>query len=166
MKITGDILNSLKDIRDFSRWSVSFFEEYKDIHKTFQKSWADDHKISSDEAIEIEKELKEVLGGLLLFNSELLHQFDEVRLISFQYQIKEDTFDLELLKTPKNIQLKDFLKWHQQFLNKKIRTLFSEYLEALADQVITDEENLSLRKKLESYILEIIYVIKWIRSQS
>ncbi len=165
MNLQGKILPVLTDIRDFTQWSVAFMQEFHEVIDVWQKSLADDQKISKVEAQDIERELNDVLGALVFFyvnlNPEQPGQAVDVQ--HFTLKATANGWQVQIHKLPKKIELVDFLQWYQDLLDHRLRALFSEYLEAMADHVVSPEERAALQEKLAFIIKEVIYVIVSIR---
>ena len=162
MKLSGTVLPSLSDPRDINHWAVTFIDEFNEIQSVWQNSIAD-NVITSDEATKIEKEMRDILGALTCLFVSLHPGGVNLKLKDMQFYYKGGQWQLSFDSALKQIKLIDFSKWHNQFLNLKMRTFFSEYLEALSDGIISETERLSLQLQILERVKEVLMVLAHIK---
>ena len=139
--------------------------EAGDIRKKYISAVSNDNKISSQERSDIIKEINEFISAIILLRESLKmsqitgtnktagDMFNENSRLSIEVE-GSGKFQINgQLKNKDIASNKNFMNWHDQSFIKSLKDLLLKYHEAIADNVLTSQEVLTLSEE----IVEIIY---------
>ena len=156
----------LRDITDLSQWIKSFIEKFKNMGKLYRKFYLNDGELVGQEKASLVFELDGFIGGLLVLrrclSKEQPSEYSSLKgKYFYNFTFHMDTINWRGTGWFSNqyiFSITNFVDWYNNRMMKKLMTLFKMYAEAMADNILTDEERERLIIFVETIIFDILVI--------
>lgn len=165
------IIPTLADLSNLPAWIIAFRKEFADVGRKYGRYISNDWVLDDAEKNDLQVELEDLLGGLLLFRQRLTvdqpHHFSSAGTDpnkSYKVTLSEKHWKGDgRVKTAYRFDLAQFVDWYQDIFTD-LNTLFNEHAAAMEDNVLSDDERTSLIGQIEAIFYNVIEIVRALKT--
>ncbi len=161
------IIPTLSDMSNINDWTNAFHKEFDDVGRKYARYVSNDWVLDDDEKGDLEVELEDLLGGLLLFRRYVTT--GEPNEFSSAGVTGDSGFDITIfpdhwtgngrIDEEIDFNLDRFVDSYQEMLTD-VETMFDTYAKAMEDRIFTDEERTQVIATIEPVFCQVIVVVR------